>query len=202
MASLSPVTAGRPVGEARFVCAILLPVRTPSLRRVFRDSDHAECRGVYGVRLRSGVFARRTCVYSKIFTDIPLVGPNAISKNSNNVVNSSPRVLIFSQFLVPDDSFLRMWSRDLITSGLAAKGRQVFFQTRFSRQPFELSPKFFQGRLPQEGLYLSSEGYGGRGSNLGARLPKVIFFIFFCGTSPASLARNFLLLNRSNGRPL
>ena len=43
MASLSPVTAGQPVGEARFVCAILLPVRTPSLRRVFRDSDHAEC---------------------------------------------------------------------------------------------------------------------------------------------------------------
>jgi len=43
MAFLSPVTAGRPVGEARFVLAILLPVRTPSLRRVFRDSDHAEC---------------------------------------------------------------------------------------------------------------------------------------------------------------
>ena len=43
MASLSPVTAGQPVGKARFVRAILLPVRTPSLRRVFRDSDHAEC---------------------------------------------------------------------------------------------------------------------------------------------------------------
>ena len=43
MASLSPVTARRPVGEARFVRAILLPVRTPSLRRVFRDFDHAEC---------------------------------------------------------------------------------------------------------------------------------------------------------------
>jgi len=43
MAFLSPVTAGQPVGEARFVRAILLPVRTPSLRRVFRDSDHAEC---------------------------------------------------------------------------------------------------------------------------------------------------------------
>jgi len=44
MASLSPVTAEQPVGEARFVRAILLPVRTPLLRRVFRDSDHAECR--------------------------------------------------------------------------------------------------------------------------------------------------------------
>jgi len=31
------------VGEARFVRATLLPVRTTSLRRVFRDSDHAEC---------------------------------------------------------------------------------------------------------------------------------------------------------------
>ena len=46
MASLSPVTAGRPVGEIRFVGAILLPVRTPSLRHVFRDSDHAECASV------------------------------------------------------------------------------------------------------------------------------------------------------------
>ena len=42
-ASLSPATAGKPVGEARFVRAILLPVRKPSLRRVFRDSDHADC---------------------------------------------------------------------------------------------------------------------------------------------------------------
>ena len=40
---LSPVTAGRPLGEARFVLAILITVRKPSLRRVFRDSDHAEC---------------------------------------------------------------------------------------------------------------------------------------------------------------
>ena len=31
-------------GGGRFVRAILLPVRTPLLRRVFRDSDHAECR--------------------------------------------------------------------------------------------------------------------------------------------------------------
>ena len=60
VASLSPVTAGRPVGEARFVLTILLPVRTLSLSRVFRDSDYTECvgvrvsqcRGVYGVRLR------------------------------------------------------------------------------------------------------------------------------------------------------
>jgi len=43
MASLSPVTAMRPVGEARLVRTILLPVRMPTLRRVFRDSDHAEC---------------------------------------------------------------------------------------------------------------------------------------------------------------
>jgi len=84
------------VGEARFDRAALLPVRTLSLLRVFRNSDHAECGGVYGVRLRSSVFARRRCVYSKIFRDIPLVGPNAKSKNLNNVVISSTRVIIFS----------------------------------------------------------------------------------------------------------
>ena len=43
MASLSPVTAGRPVGEARFVRVILLPVHQTSHRRVFHDSDHPEC---------------------------------------------------------------------------------------------------------------------------------------------------------------
>ena len=47
MASLSPVTAGRPVGEARFVRVILLPVHQTSHRRVFHDSDHAECSGQF-----------------------------------------------------------------------------------------------------------------------------------------------------------
>ena len=42
MASLSPVLAGQPVAEAKFVRTILLPALTPSLRRVFRDSDHAD----------------------------------------------------------------------------------------------------------------------------------------------------------------
>jgi len=72
------------------------------------------CRGVYGVRLRSSIFGRRACVYSKIFRDIPLVRTNAISKNSNNVVISSPRVLIFSWILVPYDSFPYIWSREHI----------------------------------------------------------------------------------------
>ena len=127
VASLSPVTAVQPVGEARFVRAILLPVRTPSLRRVFGDSDHAECRGVYGLRLRSSIFCRRTCVYSKIFRDIPLVGPNAISKKSNNVVISSPRVLIFSRILVPSDSFLLIWSCDLERFRFGRQGAPNFF---------------------------------------------------------------------------
>ena len=106
---------------------LLLPVRQPSLRRGFGDSDHAECRGVYGLRLRSSVFARRTCVYSKIFRDIPLVGPNAISKNSNNVVISSLRFLIFSQVLDPDDSFLRIWSRDQNYFRFGRQGAPNFF---------------------------------------------------------------------------
>ena len=70
------------------------------------------CRGVYGLRLRSSIFCCRTCVYSKIFLDIPLVGPNAILKKSNNIVNSSPRVFVFSGILVPKDSFQFIWSRD------------------------------------------------------------------------------------------
>ena len=94
------------------------------------------CRGVYGLRLRSSVFGRRACVYSKIFRDIPLVGPNAISKNSNNVVISSPRVFMFSGILVPEDSFPYMWSSDLERFRFGRQGApKFFFRTRFSRQP-------------------------------------------------------------------
>ena len=64
---------------------------------------------------------------AKFFCDVPLVGPNAISKKSNNVVISNPRVFIFSGILVPYDSFPQIWSRD----------RERF---RFGRQG---APKFF-----------------------------------------------------------
>ena len=117
---------------------ILLPVHQTSHRRVFHDSDHAECRGVYGLRLRSSVFARRACVYSKIFRDIPLVGPNAISKKLNNVVISGPRVFMFPGIIVPEDSFQNIWSRDLERLRFGRQGApKFFFQTRFFRQPFE-----------------------------------------------------------------
>ena len=86
------------------------------------------CRGVYGLRLRSSIF----CVYSKIFRDIPLVGPNAISKKSNNVVISSPRVFIFSGILVPKDSFPHIWSGDLEPLPVwPPGGAQFFFKVDF-----------------------------------------------------------------------
>ena len=161
------------------------------------------CRGVYGLRLRSSIFCCRACVYSKIFRDIPLVGPNAISKNSNNVVISSPRVLIFSWILVPWDSFLLIWSRDLERFRFGRQGApNFFFQTRFSRQLFEQSPKFFQRRVLREGPYLSSGGHGCRWSNLGARPPKVNFFYFFCVTSPGAGGLNLSYGSHSNGGPL
>jgi len=140
-----------------------------------------ECRGVYGLRLRRSIFCCRTCVYSKIFRDIPLVGPNAISKKSNNVVISSPRVFIFSRILVPKDSFPRIWSRYLERFRFGRQGApKFFFQNRFSQKPFEQSPKYFQGRVPHDGLYLSSGGHKGQSSNLGARSLKVkkMFFHF------------------------
>ena len=90
-------------------------------------SIYGSCRGVYGLRLRSSVFARRTCVYSKIFRDIPLVGPNAISKKSNNVVISNPTVFIFSGILVPYDSFPQIWSRDRERFRFGRQGAPNFF---------------------------------------------------------------------------
>ena len=131
------------------------------------------------------------------------MGPNAISKKSNNVVISSPRVLIFSWILVPWDSFLLIWSCDLERFRFGRQGApKFFFQTRFSRQPFEQSPKFFQCRVPLEGPYFSSGGHGGRASNLGARPPKVKFFYFFCGTFPGAGGRNLSYGYHSNGGPL
>jgi len=179
MASLSPVTAGQPVGNARSVRAVLLLVHQTSHRRVFRDVAYSATPitpSVYGLRLRSSVFGRRTCVYSKIFSDIPLVGPNAISKNSNNVVISSPRVFIFSDNLVPNDSFPYIWSLDLERFWFGRQGApKFFFQTRFSRQPLVISPKFFQGRVPHEGPYLSS-GDMGVGGQIWGPGPQIKIF--------------------------
>ena len=98
---------------------------------------------------------------------------------SNNVVNSSPGVFMFSGILVPKDSFSYIWSRGLERFRFGRQGApEIFFQTRFSRQPLVRFPKFFQGRLPPDELYLSSGGHGGLGSNLGARPPKVKNFVF------------------------
>ena len=138
--------------------------------------------------------------FSSFHIDKAVVGRNAISKNANNVVISRPRLFIFSHNIELVHSFRFIWSRDHNDFRFGRQGaRNFFFQTRFSRQPLVRFPKFFQGRVPPDERYLSPGGHVGRGSNLGARPPKVNFFYFFCGTSPASLALNFLLLNRSIG---
>jgi len=105
------------------------------------------------------------CVYSQVFRDIPLVGPNAISKNANNVVISVARVIIFSQNTELFHSFPHMWSPDHNHSRFGRQGAPIFFRIRFSRQPLELYPKFFQGRVPPDGPYWSSRCHGVRGSS-------------------------------------
>jgi len=61
-------------------------------------------------------------------------------------------------------------------------GAKFFFQTRFSRQPLKLFPKFFQGRVPPpEELHLSS-GDMGVGVKFGCQAPKV------------NLKKNFLVV--------
>ena len=139
---------------------------------------------------------------AKIFHDIPLVGPNAISKNSNNVVKSSPRVFIFSGIIAHINLIRYIRSRDHAHFRFGRQGASIFFQTRFSRQPFELSLKFFQALVPTEGLYLSSGVHWGRRPNLRARPPKVNFFYFFYGTCPGAGGRNLSYGNHSNGEPL
>jgi len=131
------------------------------------------------------------CVYSKIFRDISLVGPNAISKNANNVVNSGPSVFIFSQIVDLVNLIRYIRSRDHIDFRFGRQGApKNFFRIRFSRQPLVRFPKFFQGRVPPDGPNLSSGGHGGRGSNLGSRPPEVKFFCFLCSNRHGSGGRN------------
>ena len=141
--------------------------------------------------------------FSSFHIDKAVVGRNAISKNANNVVISRPRLFIFSHNIELVHSFRFIWSRDHNDFRFGRQGaRNFFFQTRFSRQPLVRFPKFFQGRVPPDERYLSPEGHVGRGSNLGARPPKVKFLVFFCGTSPGAGGRNLSYGNHSNGRHL
>jgi len=111
--------------------------------------------------------------------DTRLLGPNAISKNANNVVISDPSVFIFSAIVDIINLVLH------IRSGYHAHfrfGRQwaskFFFRIRFSRQPIVRFPNFFQGPEPPDGPYLSSRGDGVRGQIWGPG-PQSKFFCFF-----------------------
>jgi len=144
------------------------------------------------IRLRSSVFGCRACVYCKIsrhFTLTPLLGRNAISKNANNVVISSPRVIIFSQNIELLHSFPYIWSRD--HAHFRPGGAQVFFRIRFSQQPLVRFPKFFSGSsAPPQRALLKFRGSWGRGSNLGARPPKWKFMIFIVTQFPNVKSEN------------
>lgn len=80
---------------------------------------------------------------SEIFSFIRLVEPGVILKNTNNVVICRPIAKIFSGIVVTCHPFRTYRHMTTPTSGLASRGHQRFFKTRFSRQPFELTPKFF-----------------------------------------------------------
>jgi len=118
--------------------------------------------------------------FSSFFIDTLVVGRNAFSKNANNVVISSPRVIIFSHNIEHFHSFHFIWSPDHAHFRFGRQGApNIFFRIRFSRQRFVRFPKYFQGRVPPDGPYLNSGGHGVQGSNFGARPPEVNFFVFF-----------------------
>ena len=74
-----------------------------------------------------------------------------------------------------------------IACSLAARECQrFFFKLDFLGNSQSYLRKFLQGRVPPRSALLKFRGTWGRGSNLGARPPKVKFYIFFCGTSPGA----------------
>ena len=112
--------------------------------------------------------------FSSFSIDTRLLGPNAISKNANNVVISGPRAFIFSSIVDLINLIRHIRPRDHNDFRFGRQGapKNYFFRIRFSRQPLVRFPKFFRGRVPPDGPYLSSWVHGGRVSNLGARPPK------------------------------
>jgi len=129
--------------------------------------------------------------FSSFLIDTRLVGPNAISKNANNVVNSGPRVFIFSQVVEFVNLIRYIRPRDHNDFRFGRQGApNNFFRIRFSRQPLVRFRKFFRGRVSPDGPYLSSGGHGIRGSNLGSRPPQVKFFCFLCSNRHGSGGRN------------
>ena len=65
--------------------------------------------------------------FSSFHIDKPVVGRNAISKNANNVVISSPRVVMFSHNIELFVSFPHIWSRDLDRFRFGRQGAPNFF---------------------------------------------------------------------------
>ena len=95
------------------------------------------------LRLRSSVFGMRILQnFSSFHIDTPLLGQNTISKNANNVVISSSRVIIFSKNIELFSYFPHIWSCDHAHFRFGRQKAPIFFQIRFSRQPFVRFPKF------------------------------------------------------------
>ena len=58
---------------------------------------------------------------------------------------------MFSHNLVLRDGFRRISSRDHAHFRFGRQGApKIFFRSRFSQQPFDQSPKFFQCRVPPD----------------------------------------------------
>jgi len=118
--------------------------------------------------------------FSSFFIDTLVVGRNAFSKNANNVVISSPRVIIFSNNIEHFHSFHFIWSPDHAHFRFGRQGApNIFFSNSiFSATLCPISEIFSGSCAPRRAL-LKFRGTRSSGSNLGARPPEVNFFVFF-----------------------
>ena len=129
--------------------------------------------------------------FSSFHIDTCLVGRNAISKNANNVVISSLRFLIFSQVLDPDDSFLRIWSRDQNYFRFGRQGAPIFFSNSIFSATVQAISEMFSGSCASRRALLKFWEIWGRGSNLEARPPKANFSYFFLWYLSRIVSSNF-----------
>jgi len=117
--------------------------------------------------------------FSSFHIDKAVVGQNAISKNANNVVISSPSVFMFSHNIELFHSFHFIWSSDHAHFRFGRQGApKFFFEFDFLGNRLCDSRNFFGVVCPATGpTYVT--GDMGLGVKFGGEAPKVNFFFVF-----------------------
>ena len=142
------------------------------------------CRGVQQSTTPQQCFCLSgACVYSKIFRHFSLThlqwAETHFSKNANNVVISSPRVIIFSYIVdfVNLIRYIRSRDHNYFRFGRQGAPKNFFSNSIFSATLYAISEIFFTVVCVPTALLKFRESRSS-GVKLGGQAPEVNFFVF------------------------